>query len=327
MQTSSMEAASSTSSISETNLHALAGVFSRVACETIVSPLNLVKIRLQYDPSLRQSSLIKTVASIIRQEGFHGTFRGLPPRLLWTAPLASISFLYYEEARQLLANFKERTEGAEVMEGVNLPMILAGPPILALGVAIRTPFDIVEMRLQLLGQKKLPGTTQSVFKEKWQQHGVRGLFRGFGAAFATIGTFVVTYFLTYEQTRRVLRQNTFMRHSDTAINISSGMFAGALGAILTNPLDVVKTRIQTQANLEGASAVSAGASKVLVEEFPSMRTIYRETVREGHSALFSGLTPRLMTLSFAGAIIFSSYEASKTLLVWLTEQPRKSKTR
>lgn len=315
--------------LSQPVLHATAGICSRCACETIVSPLNLVKTRLQYSPQLRQPSLVRTFGSIVREEGVIGCFRGLPPRLLWAAPLASVSFIYYEELKRLMTTIKQKSGLNKAGDQINLPLLFAGPPVLALGVMARTPFDIVEMRLQLLGQTKQPGTTKTVFRDVYATQGLRGLLRGFSGAFVTISTFLASYFLIYEQTRRFVLESemSVSRTYEPIVHVGAGVIAGACGAVLSNPLDVIKTRMQTQAGSAtngGKMATNGGSTTATLEvTFPSMRSVFRQTVSEGgYQALWSGLTPRLLQLSFAGAIIFSSYEASKRFLIYLTPSKR-----
>lgn len=321
--------------LNETTVHALAGIFSRCSTEAIVSPLNLVKTRLQHNPALRQGSLPRTFANIIKAEGFTGCFRGLPPRLLWTAPLASVTFLYYEEAKHYLSNITNKHAGGE---GVNVYMLAAGPPILAMGCTIRTPFDIVEMRLQLLGQGKLPGTTTSVFRAIANTQGYRGLFRGLTGAFSTVAMFCVSYFITYEETRRFLLQNwSFAQRHEPVAHLSAGMLGGAVSAVMSNPLDVIKTRMQTMAHVPNAAqimiAASASASAASgsgsasataadaaalkeLRRYPSMLSTYRAAVEQGgRMVLCRGLVPRVYMLSFAGAITFTAYEGCKRIIL------------
>ena len=103
---------------------------------------------------------------------------------------------------------------------LSMKTIIGGPLVLALSVALRTPFDIVEQQLQLANAqlpgavppqssagedlKKLRPTVRSI-KEKiqatWKAEGVRGVWRGYPAAFCGIATYIAGYFVIYEGVR------------------------------------------------------------------------------------------------------------------------------
>jgi hypothetical protein len=76
--------------------HALAGAMSGLVSALLVTPLDVVKIRLQnrpqhYHPLLQSQSAIATLQNIARHEGPRALFRGLsasvlayiPDRMLW----------------------------------------------------------------------------------------------------------------------------------------------------------------------------------------------------------------------------------------------------
>ena len=76
--------------------HVVAGVTSRCVTEGFMSPFNLVKVRLQENPNLARGygSIGEAFWHVTKEEGLYGIYRGLPPRLLWTAPLAAFTFLF-----------------------------------------------------------------------------------------------------------------------------------------------------------------------------------------------------------------------------------------
>jgi len=85
----------------------------------------------------------------------------------------------------------------------------------------------------------------------------------------------------------------------------AGAGAGALGTIVTIPIDVVKTRLQTQLQLPKGERLYSG----IVDAF---RTIVKT---EGKGALLRGLVPRLFQTIPAASITFASYEFYKGLLM------------
>ena len=97
-----------------------------------------------------------------------------------------------------------------------------------------------------------------------------------------------------------------------------GAAAGAVGTLATIPLDVLKTRLQTQAQLPaGERAYTSYAGQSLLRALrccpvrspvrtkDAVRTIARE---EGVRAFWRGCGPRLVQTMPAAAITFSVYE-------------------
>lgn len=90
---------------------------------------------------------------------------------------------------------------------------------------------------------------------------------------------------------------------DTFIHLLAGGTAGTVGAIITCPLEVIKTRLQSSAK-----------AKLSVDNL-SMVKCFKSIVRnEGWTALFKGLGPNLVGNAPSRAIYFSTYSTVKSLL-------------
>ena len=119
--------------------HVIGGVAGRVAAETFKSPFDLLKVRLQHDTSLKARPAPVQLLILLRDEKWRA-WRGLPPRLFWSAPLAAATFTYYKVLK------RETSEGGPKF---SWSTVLGGPLVLAFSVGLRTPFDIIEQQLQL----------------------------------------------------------------------------------------------------------------------------------------------------------------------------------
>lgn len=90
---------------------------------------------------------------------------------------------------------------------------------------------------------------------------------------------------------------------DTFIHLLAGGTAGTVGAIVTCPLEVVKTRLQSS------------AKAALNVDNPNMIKSFSTIVKhEGWKALFKGLGPNLVGIAPSRAIYFSTYSSVKSLL-------------
>lgn len=296
--------------------HVASGVSGRVCAELFMSPINLLKVRLQHDIRLKRMPVPSALLHLASQEGALSLWRGLPPRLMWAIPLSAATFTYYQAAKKVSTGESSSSTGG----GRDQKIVLAGPIMLAASVAIRTPFDIVEQRLQL--EKASGPAGQAVTQPTWSAsterapqaqapafwrainvlnriritEGARGLWRGYSAAFLGVGSFVVGYFLVYESVRKLLRYSP-MADYETATHIIAGGIGGGTTAAIATPFDTIKVRMQTQiyATPENPN--------------PSMLFVARSTIREaGWRVLYRGMLARVASNAPSGAIMFTVYE-------------------
>ncbi|KAL0488358.1 solute carrier family 25 member [Acrasis kona] len=91
-----------------------------------------------------------------------------------------------------------------------------------------------------------------------------------------------------------------------ALHFFAGGFSGCAGATVTQPLDVLKTRLQSSLKQE-QHKVAFGTRTI-----HGLSTTFR---KEGVPGLFRGLIPNLMGVVPSRAIYFYSYETTKDLLL------------
>lgn len=293
--------------------HVAAGVAGRVAAETFKSPFDLLKVRRQHDLQLQSRPLPVALFSMLRSDGVRA-WRGLPPRLIWSAPLAGATFTYYQVLK------RETGGGQGEQSRLSMKTLLGGPVVLALSVALRTPFDIVEQTLQLSNVKPCAppstGTSPSPpagspalltptpraivgkIRSTWTAEGTRGVWRGYPAAFLGITTYVAGYFVIYEGARRTIERNGLLNGHPTVTHLLAGGLGGGLTAVLATPFDTIKVRMQTKVYATAA------------EPFPSLRQVLWATVRDaGAKGLWRGATYRCVSNAPSGAIMFAVYES------------------
>jgi hypothetical protein len=125
---------------------------------------------------------------------------------------------------------------------------------------VYVPSEVLKTRLQLQGRYNNP-YFQSGYNYRSTLHAFTSLIRyeGFGALFygykATLYRdvpFSALQFAFYEQEQKLARAWMGSRDIGLPLEIFTGASAGCMAGVITCPLDVVKTRIQTQVNpIEG----------------------------------------------------------------------------
>jgi len=110
-----------------------------------------------------------------------------------------------------------------------------------MGVLVRNPFEIMKQQLQVGNEKSLSG----IFRHIYSNYGARGLYRGFGSLIAREIPFSCIQMPTYEFFKSFFTTQN-KKHLSKLEAAFSGFMAGSTAALLTNPIDVVKSNIMTQ---------------------------------------------------------------------------------
>jgi hypothetical protein len=129
----------------------------------------------------------------------------------------------------------------------------------------------------------------------YEREGLRGYFRGFGPSVIKNTLNAGTYFSTLHFLQQMLLKMNVM--SDPAVNFWSSAIARAIQSVLSNPLIVIKTRLEVLGFQEYNSLTDA------------ILKVYKN---EGYGGFFTGLKVSLIRdVPFAG-IFFPLYEMSKS---------------
>eukprot|EP00798_Chlamydomonas_sp_ICE-L_P031428 gene31428-6604_t len=123
------------------------------------------------------------------------------------------------------------------------------------------------------------------------------------------------YFTVYDKLKHVMTTEACGRKTSPtpAIHCAAAAGAGAATLVVTNPLWVVKTRMQTQNMTLKMRAIRA------VPYTGTLDALIRITREEGMVGLYSGLAPSMMGIFHVG-IQFPLYEYSKSMVAERTQR-------
>lgn len=136
---------------------------------------------------------------------------------------------------------------------------------------VYVPSEVLKTRLQLQGRYNNPffksgynyrGTLHAA-RTMVRTEGFSSLFYGYKATLYRDMPFSALQFMFYEQFQSWARRHKKSRDIGLPLELFTGAAAGGLAGTMTCPLDVVKTRLQTQVHLPSTPAATAGASASL----------------------------------------------------------------
>lgn len=247
---------------------------SLAACFT--HPLDLLKVHLQTHSYGQRATLLGSTLAVVKGEGVLGMYNGLTASVLRQLTYSTTRFGIYEAVRQ-----------AVVAPGQNLKFyekVLLAAAAGATGGFVGTPADLVNVRMQ--NDVKLKKEHRRNYKHAldglWQvyhKEGLRKLFSGGGMATARAVLMTVGQISFYEQIKQTLLTTRFFEDNPTT-HFASSLAAACIATTLTQPLDVMKTRMMNAAP----------------GEYESILHCFLETRKLGLAAFFKGYVPAFVRL-------------------------------
>ncbi|BBN14779.1 solute carrier family 25 (mitochondrial iron transporter), member 28/37 [Marchantia polymorpha subsp. ruderalis] len=278
----------------------LAGSIAGMVEHTAMFPVDTLKTRMQMLASAGgsiHSTIGRALVTIIKTEGPLGLYRGIGAMGLGAGPAHAVYFSVYEIAKEKLggnqAGYHPLAHG------------LAGSMATIASDAVFTPMDVVKQRLQVR-RSPYSGLTDCI-KTMLREEGIRAFYVSYRTTVVMNVPFTAVHFASYEAAKKMLMELSPDQATEESLlmHITAGGAAGALASAVTTPLDVIKTRLQTQ-GICGAERFSSGSV---------LHVAKRIVKREGPSALLRGIRPRILFHTPAAAICWSTYEAGKSFLL------------
>lgn len=275
----------------------LAGSFSGSCSTVLFQPLDLVKTRLQTS-LLRGNSpsgMVTVIWSVIKDESPRALWKGVVPSLTRVVPGVGLHFSALHVFRTSLSHPPSAAEA-----------LIIGGTARALAGAATIPATVVKTRWES-GIYDYRGVAQAL-QLIYRTEGPRGLTRGLLPTLLRDVPFSSFYFMFYSQTRHALPAEVTEGQWGDLATFCCGLVSGLGASVVTQPADVVKTRVQLTALAgAGGGSLGNGGSGSLGN---AIGLIYQEG---GSRAFFSGLAPRVLRRTFMAAMAWTVYErVSKT---------------
>jgi len=209
---------------------------------------------------------------------------------------------FAEAAKRRLAEERELQNG------------VAGACAGAMTAVFVCPLDVLKTRLQVQSRAAVKGfSVLGGLREIIKTDGRGGLYRGLSPTLWALLPNWAVYFTAYDRIKRAVGRTYPGRENHPGVHMLAACGAGVATVAVTNPLWVVKTRLQTQSLHLKQAKFSARPYK---GTFDALSRIARE---EGIQGLYSGLAPSLVGISHV-MIQFPLYEGIKRHLAGLSER-------
>ena len=164
---------------------------------------------------------------------------------------------------------------------------------------VTIPVDVVKTRMQVAASGQAIGAA-AVARQLVQEGGGRALFRGLSPALLRQSTYGSLRYGLYAPAKELLAKWAGLQEGP-ALRVAAGSAAGCLSAVVANPCDLVKVRMQTR---QGPSS-NQGLARAFVE-------IVRA---EGPLGLWKGVGPTAGRATALAAVELSSYDSIRRALV------------
>ena len=298
--------------------HAVAGSIGGVAEHTCMFPLDTVKTMMQTRGSTAP------LAELLRQHGPTRLWAGVQTMFTGCIPAHALYFSIYE-------GVMPKVEGRLASRGASedtAATLASGAAVAVASVAhdlIMTPLDVCKQRIQIGATANDMCACALAVK---QQEGMGAFFRSLPVTVLMNMPYAAVVGTVNEAIRRALA-GPDGGPPDWSVFVVSGGGAGAIAAFATNPLDVIKTRLQTQAcSIHSTAAVVAGeaggslAASGRGGRRPPANVVYRGVAdtfaailaEGGWRGFFRGAGVRMMTHAPAVSISWTTYETAKRFL-------------
>ncbi|KAF2731197.1 mitochondrial carrier [Polyplosphaeria fusca] len=308
----------------------LAGGIAGIVSRTSTAPLDRLKVYL-----IAQTSVTEEAVSAAKSGNvIHASLRAFQPlatatKELWAAggirslyagnglnvikimPESAIKFGAFEASKRAFAKLEGHNDPSAIQSWSKFVSGGIGGMVSQFAVY---PIDTLKFRMQceivsggLQGNQLILATA----KKMWQTGGFLAYYRGLPMGLIGIFPYAALDLGTFEYLKRAIASRNAKRrgcHEEDAepggiMTAAIGGFSGAIGASAVYPLNLLRTRLQSQGTV------------LHPRTYTGILDVTQQTIKgEGVRGLFKGLTPNLLKVVPAVSITYVVYDKSKKAL-------------
>ncbi|KXZ42171.1 hypothetical protein GPECTOR_191g303 [Gonium pectorale] len=262
---------------------------------------------------------LATARVVATEQGLRGFWAGTGPSVIRVGLGAGMHFVLLEQIRWLLST--TTPEGATHLSNVGAAMSGAAAAASA-GTAAQAAASSSAAAAAANAARAASGAAASTagaaaaaaaagvpqYRDTFhalstivRTEGVRGLFRGVWPTVLTNAPYSGLYYMFYTRLKEGLSGEG---RPQAAVNFASGVVAAVAATLLTQPADVVRTRMQLGVGVGLGGAATAGAAAAA----SAWSTLFAAVRQQGPSALMIGAAPRILKRTTQTALVWTLYE-------------------
>ncbi|KAM7184302.1 mitochondrial phosphate carrier protein 2 [Rhypophila sp. PSN 637] len=280
-----------------------AGALAATLTHGAATPIDVVKTRIQIDPSLKGLNMATATRQIVASEGAAALLTGFGPTAVGYLIQGGGKFMGYEFFKKQFVTLAGGPENAIP----HRTAIYLGASATAEFFADIALSPLEATRIRLVSQRGFANGLTSGFMRIAREEGLRGFYSGFVPLLFKQVPYAVGQFSVHEAAVEVMyramgpeRRSRLTHVETTGVELASGIVAGVAAAVLSHPADTLLSAMN-----KGAGDKSQGSMSrmfALGREFGPRRL------------LTAGLGPRILMTSFLVAGQFVIYAQCKTLV-------------
>ncbi|KAJ9248818.1 putative mitochondrial phosphate carrier protein [Paecilomyces variotii] len=234
---------------------AFAGAVCCSVTHGALTPVDVVKTRIQLDPVTYNRGLIGGFRQVIQKEGAGALLTGFGPTAAGYFLQGAFKFGGYEFFKQQFIN----QLGYETASN-NRTAVYLGSSALAEFFADIALCPLEATRIRLVSEPTFASGLVSGFGKILKNEGIGAFYSGFGPILFKQIPYTMAKFVVFEkvaeQVFRRVDKSTLSDGAITGVNLGSGLVAGFAAAIVSQPADTMLSKINKTPGLPGEGTVS-----------------------------------------------------------------------
>ncbi|GMK59698.1 hypothetical protein CspeluHIS016_0803040 [Cutaneotrichosporon spelunceum] len=279
---------------------AVAGALGCSITHGALTPVDVVKTRIQLSPEVYNKGMIDAFKKIIRTEGAGSLLTGLGPTVVGYAIQGALKFGGYEFWKKQAIEFLGVEKATQNRQAVYL-----GASGIAEFFADIALCPLEATRIRLVSQPSFANGLAPAFLRILREEGPAAFYAGFGPILFKQIPYTMAKFAVYEiSVEKILqlvnkKKDQLSNGQTTGLNLVSGLIAGMAAAVISQPADTLLSKINKTKGEPGQSVSSRLVS--LSKEL-------------GFKGLFTGMGARLVMIGTLTAGQFLIYGDLKRIL-------------
>jgi len=220
-----------------------------------LTPVDVVKTRIQLDPATYNNGMIGGFRKVIQNEGAGALLTGVGPTFAGYFLQGAFKFGGYEFFKQQSINLLGYETASNNRTAVYLASSAAAEFFADIALC---PLEAT--RIRLVSEPTFASGLVSGFSRIAREEGVAAFYSGFGPILFKQVPYTMAKFVVYEKVAeaiyRSVDKNTASDGTKTVINLGSGLIAGFAAALVSQPADTMLSKINKTKGLPGEGTTS-----------------------------------------------------------------------